>query len=63
MSIIQAALSVSSRAMSMRQRASAIRSWVTVCEATVLPKATRDDARLHINSNARSARPIRRMQW
>jgi hypothetical protein len=29
----------------------------------VLPKATREDARLHISSSARSARPMRRMQW
>jgi hypothetical protein len=40
-SIIQAALSVSRRAMSILQRASAMRSCVTVCWATVLPKATR----------------------
>ena len=63
MSISQAALSVSRRAMSMRQRASAMRSCVTVCWATLLPKAMRELARLHISSSARSARPIRRMQW
>jgi len=63
MSIIQAALSVSRRAMSILHLASAMRSWVTVCDATVLPNAVRADARLHINSSARSAKPIKRMQW
>ncbi len=64
MSIIHAAFSVSRRAMSIRQRASAMRSCVTPCSAIVLPNATRElEARLHISSSARSARPIRRMQW
>ena len=63
MSIIQAAFSVSRRAWSIRQRASAMRSCVTVCCATVLPKAVRLTARSHISRSERSARPIRRMQW
>src|SRR5436305_361436 len=62
-SIIHAAFSVSRRAWSIMQRASAMRSCVTVCAATGLPKATRRLARLHISSSERSARPIRRMQW
>ena len=33
--------------MSILQRASAMRSWVTVWAAMGLPKAIRDDARLH----------------
>ena len=45
-SIIHAAFSVSSRACSIMQRASAMRSCVTVCCATVLPNATRDDRAL-----------------
>ena len=62
-SIIQAALRVSRRAMSILQRASAIRSCVTPCADTSLPNAVRLDALRHINSKARSAKPIRRMQW
>src|SRR5450830_402530 len=46
-SIIQAALRVSRRAMSILQRASAMRSCVTVCCATVLPKAVRAEAAAH----------------
>ena len=62
-SMIHAAFKVNKRAMSILQRASAIRSRVTPCSATVRPKATRDDARLHMSSSERSARPMRRMQW
>ena len=44
-------------------RASAMRSRVTPWSATGRPKATRSVARLHIFSSARSAWPMRRMQW
>ena len=61
-SIMCAALSVSSRACSMRIRASAMRSNVTVRSDTGLPNAVRDLARTHIFSSARSAWPMSRMQ-
>jgi hypothetical protein len=62
-SIIAAVFSVSRRVCSIMMRASAIRSSVTVCSDTGLPNATRCCVRRHIISSARSARPIRRMQW
>ncbi len=62
-SIIHAAFSVKSRHCSIAMRASAMRSSVTVCSATGLPKATLSSARRHIISRQRSASPTRRMQW
>ncbi len=62
-SISHAALSTSSRSCSMRTRASAIQSRITPWSASGFPKATRESARAHISSIARSARPIERMQW
>ncbi len=62
-SIFQAAFSTMKRAESIMMRASAMRSRVTPCSAIVRPKATRCVARLHIFSSARSAWPMRRMQW
>ena len=62
-SIIHAALSVKSRAWSIRIRDSAMRSSVTDCSAIGFPNATRVFVRTHIFSSARSACPIRRMQW
>ena len=41
--------------MSILQRASAMRSCVIDCWATVLPNAVREVARLHISSSARTA--------
>ena len=40
-----------------------ILSWVTVCSAIGRPKVIRLLTRRHILSKARSARPIRRIQW
>ena len=62
-SIIHAAFSVQRRAMSIRQRDSAMRSRVTPCSAIVRPKATREVARLHIISSERSPRPIGHAVW
>ena len=62
-SIIQAALRVSRRACSISQRDSAIHSWTTPCWAMGLPKASRSATRRTMAPNARSARPISRMQW
>ena len=62
-SISQAAFSVSSRAISISIRDSAIQSWTLARSATGWPNVTRDTARAHISSSARSAAPIARMQW
>ena len=62
-SIIEAALRTRRRVWSIRMRASAMRSSVTVCSAIGFPKATRFDVRRHIFSSARSATPMSRMQW
>jgi hypothetical protein len=43
-------------------RHSAMRSCVTVCSETGLPKATRLPVRTHIFSSVRSASPISHMQ-
>ena len=61
-SIMCAACSVNSRDCSIMMRDSAMRSCVTVCSDTGLPKATRLRVRTHIFSSVRSARPISRMQ-
>ena len=42
---------------------SATCSRTTPCSASGCPNATRSSARRHISSSARSAMPIRRMQW
>ena len=63
LSISHAVFSVSSRACSISIRDSAIAVRTVPCSASVLPNATRDVARLHISSSARSATPIARMQW
>src|SRR5690606_10768421 len=63
LSISQAVLRVSSRACSIAIRDSAICSRTTPCLASGPPNASRDSARLHISSSARSAAPIARMQW
>ena len=62
-SISQAAFSVSSRAISISMRDSAIQSWMLARVASGCPKVTRETARSHIASSARSAAPIARMQW
>ncbi len=62
-SIIHAALSVSSRACSIAMRAFATRRALPPSCARGLPKATRLSARAHRSSSARSAAPITRMQW
>ena len=41
----------------------AISARMVPCSASGLPKATRACTRLHINSSARSATPMQRMQW
>ena len=56
-SMARAALRVRRRACSIMIRASAIRSCVTVCSDTRLPKATRLDARRHILSSVRIGKP------
>ena len=61
-SIMYAAFSTSSRAWSISQRASAMRSCQTDCDEIGLPNATRVVSRLHISSSARSATPMERMQ-
>ncbi len=61
-SISQAAFSVSSRAMLISIRDSAIQSWMLARSASGCPKVTRSAARWHISSSARSAAPIVRMQ-
>lgn len=62
-SISQAVFSTSSRSCSTATRASAIHSCTTPCWASGLPNASRETARRHISSMARSAIPISRMQW
>ena len=62
-SIIHAALRVSSRACSIAIRDSAIHCCTTPWRASGLPNATRSTERRHIRSSARSAMPIARMQW
>ena len=62
-SILYAALSVSRRAWSIMQRDSAMRSCQIDCSDSGLPNATRSDSRSIIDSSARSAAPIERMQW
>jgi len=61
-SIIQAALSVSKRACSIRILDLAIRSSVTVCSASGRPNGLRSSTRRHILSRIRSASPISRIQ-
>ena len=63
MSIVCAAFSVSSRAWSIMQRDSAMRSCQTDCSASGLPNAMRACRRSTIISSARSAAPMERMQW
>ena len=62
-SIMCAAFRVSSRAWSIMQRESAIRSCQTEWVDSTLPNAVRELSRLHISSSARSAMPMLRMQW
>ncbi len=62
-SMSHAVFSTSSRNCSRRTRDSAIQSRITPCSASGRPNATRLDARSHINSMARSAMPMDRMQW
>ena len=62
-SISQAALRVSRRAISISMRDSAIQSCTLARSANGWPKVTREAARAHISSSARSAAPIVRMQW
>ena len=49
--------------MSISIRDSAIVSRLPPRRASGLPKAVRSNERLHINSSARSAMPMDRMQW
>ena len=49
LSIMSAAFKVSSRACSISMRDSAIQCLFTLCSAMVLPKATRDMARWHMD--------------
>ncbi len=62
-SISHAAFSVSSRAISISMRDSAIQSCTFPRVATGWPNVTRETALRHIASSARSAAPIERMQW
>jgi hypothetical protein len=62
-SIIFAAFSVSSRAWSIMQRLSAMRSCQIDCSDRGLPNAVRATSRSIIISSARSAAPMDRMQW
>jgi hypothetical protein len=61
-SISQAVFRVSRRACSMDIRDSAMCACTVPCWAIGLPNATRDTARLHISSSARSDIPMARMQ-
>ena len=63
-SIIQAAFSVSSRACSISHArlGDALADHALLGER-LAERDARSDARWHISSSARSARPIRRMQW
>ena len=61
-SISHAVFSVSSRAISISMRDSAIQSWTFPRMAIGWPKVTRETARAHIASSARSAAPMARMQ-
>src|SRR5271166_92662 len=62
-SIAQAVLRQSRRAISMLMRASAMMSGLAPSRASFWPKAERALARRHIASSARSDWPIARMQW
>ena len=62
-SIMWAAFIVSSRACSISIRESAMSARIVPCSASVRPNATRFWTRRHISSSARSATPMRRMQW
>ena len=62
-SIIQAVLSVSSRACSIFIRASAIMSMLPPNLYKGRPNASRSVARSQSNSSAFSAEPMERMQW
>src|SRR5205814_1764137 len=62
-SSFQAAIRVSRRACSTSMRDFATKSWTNCLSASLPPKVSREFARLHIISMARSAVPIARMQW
>ena len=59
----QAALRVRRRACSVSIRDFATKSWTNCFSASFEPNASREFARRHIISIARSQLPIARMQW
>jgi len=62
-SIMSAAFSVSRRACSISQNERATSWRMLPCSANLRPKATRVSTRRHIDSSARWAWPMERMQW
>ena len=62
-SINHAVLRVRRRIISRSMRDSAIQSCTFDLSATRRPKVSREIARLHMSSSARSAAPMVRMQW